>query len=140
MKTNCVKQVTSSFIIDDNCCLLGYCIPLWEIKNVSGILVLMLILVEILDSFHNVYKMRLSTICSHSSEGGNCRQVKNSIISDDHKFYEKNKAKWWDRNYYCRHREEGMKIQTQWPENQENWLCSTNPKVGRLETEEKMML
>ena len=37
--------------------------------------------------------MPLSTICSHSSEGGNCRQIKNSIISDDAKFYAKNKAK-----------------------------------------------
>lgn len=86
-----------------------------------------------------IYKMPLSTICLHSSEGGNCRQIKNSIISDDGKFYEKNEAKWWDRNYSCRQREEDMKIQVQWPENQENWLCSTNPKVGRLENEEKMM-
>lgn len=90
MKTNYVKQVISSFIIDYNCCLLGYCIPLWDTKNVSEILVLILILVEILNSFHNIYKIPLSTICLHSSEGGNCRQIKNSIISDDGKFYEKN--------------------------------------------------
>ena len=52
MKTSYGKLVISSFIIDHNFCLLGHYIPLWKIKNVFGILMLMLILAEILNSFH----------------------------------------------------------------------------------------